>query len=239
MIKRWVAYLLMVALVMQACILSSVVPTKIAPQPGETLPPESTLVATKSIPTGLAPSATAATLVAMNTDTPGAPAPTFTQPPATSTQRIVTPAPQVPTPIPMKYRLQPGTPVGIAGFVHTDLGCGWMGIGGQVFALDSTPVERLVVELGGTMNGQPVSQLSLTGSATQWGPGGFEFTLANHPIESNGTLWLRVLELNGVPVSDRIFFTTYNDCSRNTILINLNEVLIQAHYNNYFPIVGR
>jgi hypothetical protein len=114
-----------------------------------------------------------------------------------------------------------------------------MGAGGQVFALDSTPVNQLVVELGGTLNGQAISQISLTGTATEWGPGGYEFALATHPIESSGTLWLRVLDLNGDPVSDRIYFTTYNDCSKNVILINLNEVFTKAANRTYIPFVGR
>jgi hypothetical protein len=139
----------------------------------------------------------------------------------------------------MKYGLQPGTPVGVAGFVHADLGCKWMGIGGQVFALDSTPVKQLVVELGGTLGGQAISQLSLTGAATEWGPGGFEFTLANHPIESSGTLWLRVLDLNGDPISNRIYFTTYNDCSKNAILVNLSQLVPNMGIQQYLPLFGR
>ncbi len=114
-----------------------------------------------------------------------------------------------------------------------------MGVGGQVFALDSSPVKQLVVELGGTLNDQPVSQLSLTGAATQWGPGGYEFALADHPIDSSGTLWMRVLDLNGDPISNRIYFTTYNDCSKNVILINLIETSGSTNNHTYLPFVGR
>ena len=240
--KRWMAFLIVIALMAQGCTLSVPVPTSIAPQPSEissTVAPGGTVPGTLAVPTLAETFAAEATQVVMNTATLPAPAATFTLPPATPTIKISTPVPAAPTPIPMKYRLQPGTPVAVPGFVHADLGCGWMGIGGQVFALDSTPVEQLVVELGGTLNGQAISQLSLTGAATQWGPGGFEFTLANHPIESSGTLWLRVLDLNGDPISNRIYFTTYNDCSKNAILVNLTQVVPNLNIHQYLPIVGR
>jgi hypothetical protein len=137
----------------------------------------------------------------------------------------------------MKYSLQPGTPVGLPAFVHTNLACKWMGVGGQVFALDSTPVTGLVVELGGTLEGQAISQLSLTGAATEWGPGGYEFTLASQPVESSGTLWLRALDLSGKPVSDKIFFTTYQDCSKNQVMINFIELQPDLGNDVYLPMI--
>lgn len=181
MIKRWMAVLIVLAMVIQGCTLSLSVPTSIAPQPSEA----STSVSTSDTPAVsmvVPPTGAVVTKAPTDTAAPFVPTRTFTLPPPTPTIKIATPVPVVPTPIPMKYTLQPGTPVAVGGFVHSDLGCNWMGVGGQVFALDSTPVKQLVVELGGTMNGQAVSQLSLTGAATQWGPGGYEFTLADHPI---------------------------------------------------------
>ena len=237
MFKRWIAVLIVLAMLIQGCSLSLSVPTSIAPQPSET----STSGSAPGTPvaSAVAPSTGVAATKAP-TDTPAfVPTRTFTMPPATPTVVISTPVPIVPTPVPMKYRLQPGTPVAVGGFVHADLDCHWMGVGGQVFALDSTPVKQLVVELGGTLNGQPVSQLSLTGAATQWGPGGYEFALADHPIDSSGSLWLRVLDLDGNPISNRIYFTTYNDCSKNAVLINLIEAAKNMNNHAFIPYVGR
>ena len=235
MMKRWMACLILISLAAQACTLSVAVPTSIAPQPSETSStglPSVTAQATLVVSTPAGTSAAKSTKAAVITTTVNAPS-------TTPTIKIPTPVPAVPTPVPMKYGLQPGTPVGVTGFVHADLGCKWMGIGGQVFALDSTPVKQLVVELGGTLGGQAISQLSLTGAATEWGPGGFEFTLANHPIESSGTLWLRVLDLNGDPISNRIYFTTYNDCSKNAILVNLTQLVPNMGIQQYLPLFGR
>jgi hypothetical protein len=231
MIKRWMVLLIVLALSLQACSFPVAEPTLIPSQPTEAVPtsaPEVTIEATTVSPTESA----------TNTATPVSPAPTFTPVPPAPTQKIATPVPVVPTQIPMKYTLQPGTPLALTGFVHADLGCNWMGVGGQVFAQDSSPVKQLVIELGGNLNGQPVSQLSLTGAAIDWGPGGYEFTLSNQPIDSSGTLWLRALDLNGKPISDKIYFTTYNDCAKNAILINLSETN-PALQKNYLPIIGR
>jgi hypothetical protein len=242
MIKRWMALLFVMSFVVQACALPASAPTSIAPQPSEiisTLLPSGTAPATLAVPTLAGTSSAKATKVVVNTAIAPAPTTTFTPASPTPTQKIPTKVPAAPTPIPMKYGLQPGTPAAVAGFVHSDLGCNWMGIGGQVFALDSTPVKQLVVELGGTLNGQPISQLSLTGTATQWGPGGFEFTLANHPIDSSGTLWMRLLDLNADPISNRIYFTTYSDCTKNTILVNLTQLVPNMGIQQYLPLVGR
>ncbi len=232
MIKRWMAVPIILAVLSEGCTYSLATPTSIASQPIEA---SATVSMTGTPPASLATT----TSVPSDTATPPAPTATFTLPPATPTIQISTPVPLAPTPIPMKYQLQPGTPAVISGFVHSDLGCNWMGVGGQVFALDSTPVKQLVVELGGTLNGQAISQLSLTGTATLWGPGGFEFSLANHPIDSSGTLWLRLLDLNGNPLSNRIYFTTYSDCSKNTVLINLIEIAGNVNIHTYLPIIGR
>jgi hypothetical protein len=242
MIKRWIALLIMMSFVVQACTLPASAPTSIGPQPSEiitTVLPSGTAPATLSAPTLAVTSPAEATKVLVNTVVIPAPTTPITPAPTTPAPKIPTKVPAAPTPIPMKYGLQSGTPVAVAGFVHADLGCNWMGIGGQVFALDSTPVMQLVVELGGTLNGQPISQLSLTGTATEWGPGGFEFTLASHPIESSGTLWMRLLDLNGVPISNRIYLTTYSDCTKNAILVNLTQLVPNMGIQQYLPLVGR
>jgi hypothetical protein len=119
------------------------------------------------------------------------------------------------------YILQPGTPVAVANFSHPEKGCDWMGLGGQVFNTNSEPVLYLVVEVGGTLNGANLSALALTGSATAWGPGGFEIKLADKPVESSGTVCVQFYDLGGTPLSDRVYLTTYLNCNQNAILVNM------------------
>lgn len=239
--KPWIAIFLFLALVTQACSLplSLATPTEAGPsQTTAIVSPVATHVPASVTPGAAAPTPVAATNVPVEPASPTAPTATSAVPQTSPTVAPPVATPAAPAPIPMKYSLQPGTPTALTGFVHADLGCNWMGAGGQVFSTNSTPVERLVVELGGTLNGQPVSQLSLTGSATNWGPGGYEFSLGTHPVDSSGTLWLRVLDLNGNPLSDRIYFTTYNDCAKNSVLINLVEPVANQSNKIYVPFVG-
>ncbi len=139
-----------------------------------------------------------------------------------------TPAQPVATPSPtaeiFPYILQPGAPVPLPNFAHPDLGCFWMGVGGQVFDAEGQVVKSVVVELGGELAGIAMSDLKVAGGATDYGPGGFEFTLAQRPLGSENTLWLRLYDLGGKALSERIFFSTYNDCQRNLILLNFLEV---------------
>lgn len=149
----------------------------------------------------------------------------------------VTPSP---TPQPTLYGVQPGTPVIIPGFPHPELGCKWMGIGGQVFDYGSNPVKPLVVQLKGTIGGTTVDQLSVTGTAKEWGEGGFEFKIADKPAESSGTLYVQFFDLAGIPVSGPVYLTTYADCSRNSILINMVQISgAGARLRIYFPFVRK
>ena len=64
----------------------------------------------------------------------------------------------------------------------------------------------------------------MTGLAPQYGQGGFEFTLANQLIATTGTLWIQLLDQQNLPLSERIYFDTYNDCEKNLVIIYFNQV---------------
>ena len=98
-----------------------------------------------------------------------------------------------------------------------------MGLGGQVFALNGAPLKFLTVHLGGTLGGGTLDVLTLTGTAPQYGEGGYEFTLADSVIASNDSVWVELLDQGGLPLSDKIYFDTYADCERNQILINFQQ----------------
>jgi hypothetical protein len=52
--------------------------------------------------------------------------------------------------------------------------------------------------IGGMLDGKPLEQLTMTGTATQYDRGGFEFTLADKPIASRNTLWLQLIDQEGI-----------------------------------------
>jgi hypothetical protein len=119
--------------------------------------------------------------------------------------------------------MQPGTPTRMANFVTPEAGCNWLGIAGQVFDLNGNPLAGVVIEVGGSLNGQPVQQLALTGSSPAVGPGGYVIVLADHPVQSDGTVWFQLLDQGGSPKTGRILLTTSDRCEENLTLINLIE----------------
>jgi hypothetical protein len=103
-------------------------------------------------------------------------------------------------------------------------GCTWMGVAGHVYDLQNGPATKIEVQLFGILDGKLLNETSLTGTAIQYGPSGYEFTLASKPIASTQRLGIRLVDQSGVPLSDRIFFDTSADCAKNLVLINFKQV---------------
>jgi hypothetical protein len=175
------------------------------------------------------------TQTARPTDTP---LPTNTQP-ATPTIEIPsqTPGESQPTATPgeeqatstpsgsMPFVLHPGDPVAIINIGYPELGCNWMGVGGQAFDLTGAAIEEgLFVQLGGTLNGESVELLGMIGMVDNYGLGSYEFVLGETPVDSTQDLWVQLFDQARLPLSDRVYFDTYADCDRNLILINFNQV---------------
>jgi hypothetical protein len=135
-----------------------------------------------------------------------------------------TPAPEI-TPGGMSFILQQGSPRALPNLYHPELGCNWMGVGGQAVDLRGAPVVGLIVQLGGSINGILFdNRLSITGTAPQYDRGGFEFTLADRTIASTGKLWLQLLDQAGLPLSEKVYFDTYGDCEKNLIILYFSQV---------------
>jgi hypothetical protein len=136
------------------------------------------------------------------------------------------------------FILQPGTPVFGPNFLRPDLGCNYSGIGGQVFNSNGQPVTSgLVIEVDGSLEGQPVLVLGLNGDATGLGPGGFLLDLSDHVVNSTGQLWIQVFDLNGVPQTDQIHFDTRADCNQNLVIMNFTELGSELTTQFYFPLI--
>jgi len=124
------------------------------------------------------------------------------------------------------FVLQQGSPNAIAGIeFHPETGCNWSGVAGQATSLNGEALRGLFVQLGGSMPGvASMDNLIMTGLAPQYGLGGFEFTLAGKPVASEGTLWIQLLDQQNLPLSDRIYFNTYDDCQKNLIIIYFTQI---------------
>jgi len=126
-----------------------------------------------------------------------------------------------------RYVIQ-GEPSAIAAVVlnSSRQNCDWMGVGGQVLDMEGRPVTGILVQLGGTINREAINQFSLTGTALNYGPSGYEFKIADVPISSNQTLYIRLFDQSNIALSAKVFFDTYDnpDCSRNLVIINFKQV---------------
>lgn len=169
-----------------------------------------------------------------NTPTPVAEQPeAIPATPAAENQPIAVPEiDQIEDPL---YVVQPGTPTWVTNFLFPDAGCSYLGIAGQVFDINGQPVQGLIVEVSGELDGNDVLQLVLTGSSTKLGPGGYEIRLAERAIASQGTLFVQIYDLGGVPLSQAIAIDTRSECDANQILLNFTAIKIEYDNILYFP----
>jgi hypothetical protein len=150
------------------------------------------------------------------------PSETPTETPTPPPTAVLTETPG-PTPTGPPFALQPGAPV-LTPNIANELGCEWMGVGGQVFDRNGEPITDLGVHLEGQLDGLPIELDTLTGSAPNLGPGGYVFNVSDHPIASTDTLAIQLNDAAGVPLSEEIFLTTSDSCNENFVLVNWRQV---------------
>ncbi len=162
------------------------------------------------------------TLALTPSDTPR---PTFT-PFATNTPFSLIPPTRTPRP-PTPTRT-PKAPFGAttsqveSTVVHPEFACNWAGIGGTVVDANNSPIVGQVVVLRGTLDGKTVEQQTVSGINKEYGSSGFEFVLGNAPIASTN-LYIQLVDLNGLPLSDKISVPTAADCTKNLVLVRFKK----------------
>jgi hypothetical protein len=117
------------------------------------------------------------------------------------------------------YTTFPNMPFYLKNFARSE-GCAWMGIAGQVFDGHGNAVSGVVVNIGGVLNSNLISNMSTTGNVSTYGPGGYEIDIAPAPVDSTGSLWVMLSDPFGKQLSNKYYFNTYNDCEKNLILYN-------------------
>jgi hypothetical protein len=153
--------------------------------------------------------------------------PTLTFTPTPTLQPTETPTPG-PSPTPTIYSLYPFIQRGeikridAASFADHDTCRLW--VAGQTYDLQGAPMVGITVKLGGWLDRKLVNQLSLTGTALQYGQAGYEFLVADRPVQSKEAVWVQIFDQSMVPLSGRVYFDTVEDCSENLILVNFRQV---------------
>jgi hypothetical protein len=197
-------------------------------------PAEITPTVTPTPPVGLPPTWTP-TVTSQFTPEPtgtNTSVPTFTQPVETQippeNEATATPEADLPTATPneeMPFVLHPGDPRVIANIGYPDLGCDWMGVAGVAFDLTGATIEQgILIQLQGVLGGEAVDMLGSVGMVDTYGPGSYEFVLGDTPKSSTQTLTIQLFDQAMLPLSNPIPFDTFNDCDKNLILINFNQI---------------
>ena len=177
------------------------------PEPSETPTPtqtETTTATPTRIGAGDTPTATL--------DPSISPSPSATGPTPTPSETVE----PTHTPSEFQFTLQDESVQYIRQFAYPDLDCNWMGIGGQVFDLEGNPIIGNLVHL----EGGGLSIDAITGTNSNYGPGGYEHSLDTTPRDTTDEFVVQLLDLGGAPLSDQIVVPTFADCNRNLILVN-------------------
>lgn len=189
----------------------------LTPTPKQVLPPTWTVTPTETLPP-------TETFTPEPTETPEP----VTEATATNTVEAEAAETEEPPAVSdMPFVLHEGNPQYIPNLYHAELGCSWMGVGGQVLSLNGAPVTGVVVKLGGQLAGQTVDLVTVSGIATKYGPAGYEFDLTeliDGPTASSHSMWVQLLDQAGLPMSDQIYFDTYEECDQSTIIIYFKQV---------------
>ena len=107
--------------------------------------------------------------------------------------------------------------------IHPDLACNWAGIGGTVVDANNSPVIGTVVVLRGTLNGSTLEQQTVSGINKEYGQSGFEFVLGNAPVASNNTLYVQLVDLQNIPLSDKVSVVTSSECNKNLVIVRFKK----------------
>ena len=149
--------------------------------------------------------------------------PTFTLAPSSTALSLVTStATGTPTDTP-KAPFSATVTYIASSIIHPEAACAWQGIGGTVVDASNADMLRMTISLTGTYDGKPKNELTVSSIAPAYGKSGYEFFLGKTPISSQGELYLQLLDQAGLPLSKKIYIDTFNDCSKNLVLVRLKK----------------
>jgi len=156
---------------------------------------------------------------------------TLTNVPSSTATFTLTPEPtltptvtQTPTEELMPFILRGGQETMSSALIRPELDSRWLVIAGQVWDLQDEPVNYLFLHLFGELGGYEIDQLVMTGSAPAYGESGYEFALENLVVESEETLYIQLVDANGLALSHTYAIQTFADEQKNLILINFKQV---------------
>ena len=107
--------------------------------------------------------------------------------------------------------------------IHQEAACNWQGIGGTIVDANNADMLRITVRLVGFYNDKSKNEITVSSIAPEYGKSGFEFVLGTVPISSKGELYLQLEDQSMLPLSEKIYVDTFNDCSKNLVLVRFKK----------------
>ncbi|HSM25977.1 MAG TPA: hypothetical protein VK856_14025 [Anaerolineaceae bacterium] len=118
----------------------------------------------------------------------------------------------------LPYNLQSVDPLYTTNFAHTEVGCNWMGVAGQIFDENQQPINGMVVVVEGVTNNSMIELLGYSGLAEAYGPGGYELVIGE--VNGPGIFWIQLFGEDGKPLSEIYSFQMNGTCEQNLAVIN-------------------
>lgn len=142
------------------------------------------------------------------------------------TESVIAPTPDKNATIsPFTFSVQSGGPITTSSSVNQpEVGCKWLGIGGNVVDLQGAPIVGLRVQLYGYLKGRTKEIGSLTGTVNRYGAGGYEIILSDTPVNTKHTMWIQLYSQSGGVLSDKVYFDTFAGCDENLTIISFKQV---------------
>lgn len=121
------------------------------------------------------------------------------------------------TDAPRKFAAHEGSP----SYLPYSGGCTGLYIAGNITDIDDNPVMLMTVRASGTLGGKDILIEVLSGSNTNYTVSGWEIKLSDSLIASSGEIIVALYRQGGwEPISEELRIDTFNDCSRNLIVVN-------------------
>ncbi|GAB4575934.1 MAG: hypothetical protein Kow0077_29910 [Anaerolineae bacterium] len=140
--------------------------------------------------------------------------------PAAITVPTVTPGPSSLLPDLMAFGLEGNRVIFVPQFTHPELTCGWQGLGGQILGMNGEPLVGFTVRVEGITDPTFLTE-SVSGSATAYGPSGWEVKVADG---INSHVFRVTLYQGPRRVSDPKLVAFPNDCNRNLGLMTFTQL---------------
>ena len=87
----------------------------------------------------------------------------------------------------------------------------------------NSPVIGMVVVLRGSLDGKLIEIQTVSGINPEYGPSGFEFKLGDAPFKTDKTLYIQLVDQSNIPLSEKIYFSTSTECTKNLVLVRLKK----------------